>query len=238
MKPQPAKEKAAGQTPSSRVIARFDDGAVAMAERKIGSGSVIIWSSTLDNYWNDLALKPVYLPFIHQVVRHLATYEEPPTWFTVGSVVDPAHALQTAGFGLQSGTGAMILTPALKRIEQQGTPTPVLLDQIGFYEIHGRNQQGVVTIASNPDTNESDLTTVDAQELKAAVAGGAGSNTSIADDTIVTPEDQERRQNFWWYLLMTGIALLGLETFISNRMKGPIEGTVLTPVATPPTPQN
>jgi hypothetical protein len=229
MKERSAAEKAAGQAPSERVIARFDDGAVAMAERKIGSGTVILWSSTLDNYWNDLALKPVYLPFIHQVVRRLATYEEPPSWFTVGQVVDPAHQLQAAGFGLQTGTGAMILTPAGRRIEQSGTPTPVLLDQIGFYEIHGRNQQGVVTIASNPDTNESDLTTVDAQELKAAVAGGAGTNNGTADDTIVTPEDQERRQNFWWYLLMTGIALLGLETFISNRMKGPIEGTTLTP---------
>jgi hypothetical protein len=30
---------------------------------------------------------------------------------------------------------------------------------------------------------------------------------------------------------MAGIALLGLETFISNRMKGPIEGTVITPTA-------
>jgi hypothetical protein len=229
MKPQPAAEKTAGQTPAERIIARFDDGGVAMAERKIGSGSVIVWASTLDNYWNDLALKPVYLPFIHQVVRHLATYEEPPNWFTVGQVVDPAHLLQSAGFGLQRGTGAMILTPAGRRIEQSGTPTPVLLDQTGFYEVHGRNQQGVVTIASNPDTAESDLTALDTQELKAAIEGRAGSNNASADETVVTPEDQERRQNFWWYLLMTGIALLGLETFISNRMKGPIEGTTITP---------
>ncbi len=123
----------------------------------------------------------------------------------------------------------MILTPAGRRIEQSGTPTPVLLDQTGFYEVHGRNQQGVVTVASNPDTAESDLTTLDTQELKGAIAGNAGTNIASADETVLTPEDQERRQNFWWYLLMTGIALLGLETFISNRMKGPIEGTTTTP---------
>jgi hypothetical protein len=167
-------------------------------------------------------------------VRHLATYEEAPSWFTVGQVVDPAHLLQSAGFGLQTGTGAMILTPAGKRIEQSGTPTPVPLDQAGFYEVHGRNQQGVVTVASNPDTAESDLTVLDTQELKAAVAGGAGSNSASADETVITPEDQERRQNFWWYLLMVGIGLLGLETFISNRMKGPIEGTTLTPISAAP----
>jgi aerotolerance regulator-like protein/VWA domain-containing protein len=234
MKPQGAAAKNAGQPPDERVIARFDDGAVAMAERKIGSGKVILWSSTLDNYWNDLALKSVYLPFIHQVVKHLATYEEPANWFTVGQVVDPAHLLQTAGFGLQTGTGALILTPSGRRIEQSGTPTPVQLDEAGFYEVHGKtSQQGVVTIASNVDTTESDLTTLDTQEMKAALAGGAGASNASGEETIVTPEDQERRQNFWWYLLMAGIALLGLETFISNRMKGPIEGTKIVPTTVP-----
>ena len=57
MRPETAGREQFRQPPAERVIARFDDGAVAMAERKIGSGNVILWSSTLDNYWNDLALK-------------------------------------------------------------------------------------------------------------------------------------------------------------------------------------
>lgn len=230
MKPDATAVKNVKQAPAERVIARFDDGAVAMAERTIGSGHVILWSSTLDNYWNDLALKPVYLPFIHEVVRRLATYEEPASWFTVGGVVDPGHLLQASGFGLQAGTGAMVLTPSGKRIEQSGTPTPVQLEEAGFYEIHGRGSQGAVSIASNLDTAESDLSSVDMQELTASLAGRAGTNAaSAADAPVMTPEDQERRQNFWWYLLMAGIVLLGLETAISNRMKGPIEGTVVRP---------
>lgn len=230
MKRDAAPVKNGKQAPAERVIARFDDGAVAMAERAIGSGHVILWSSTLDNYWNDLALKPVYLPFIHEVVRHLATYEEPASWFTVGGVVDPGHLLQASGFGLQAGTGAMVLTPSGKRIEQSGTPTPVQLEEAGFYEIHGRGSQGAVSIASNLDMAESDLSSVDMQELTASLAGRAGTNAASASDApVMTPEDQERRQNFWWYLLMAGIVLLGLETAISNRMKGPIEGTVVRP---------
>jgi hypothetical protein len=230
MKTEPAATKTGNQAPAQRVIARFDDGAVAMAERTIGSGHVILWTSTLDNYWNSLFQTPVYLPFIHEVVRHLATYEEPANWFTVGGVVDPGHLLQTSGFGLQAGTGAMILTPSGKRIEQSGTPTPVQLEEQGFYEIHGRGSQGAVSIASNLETAESDLSSVDMQELTASLAGRAGTNAALASDApVMTPEDQERRQNFWWYLLMAGIVLLGIETAISNRMKGPIEGTVVRP---------
>jgi Aerotolerance regulator N-terminal/von Willebrand factor type A domain len=232
MKPDPAAASKKSQpAPGQRVIARFDDGAVAMAERSIGSGRVILWASTLDNYWNDLAKASVYLPFVHEVVRHLATYEEPVNWFTVGSVVDPGHLLRASGLGLQAGTGAMVLTPTGKRIEQSGTPTPVQLDEPGFYEVHGRsNQSGTVSIASNVDTTEADLAMLDTQELSAALAGRPGSNGAAdADAAVMTPEDHERRQNFWWYLLMAGIVLLGLETAISNRMKGPIEGTRIAP---------
>src|SRR4029079_9996874 len=60
MKPEPAGDKEGEQAPSRRVVARLDCSAVAMAERRIGSGNVLLWASTLDNYWNDLALKPVY----------------------------------------------------------------------------------------------------------------------------------------------------------------------------------
>ena len=233
LKPEPAGDKEGEHGPNNRVVARFDDGAIAMAERRLGSGHVMLWTSTLDNYWNDLAKQAVYLPFVHEVVQHLATYEEPKSWLTVGEVIDPGHLLRASGLGMQTGTGAMILTPSGQRIEQSGTPTPVQLDQSGFYEVHGRsNQAGTVTIASNLDTLESDLSVADTQEMRAALSGRPGTaNPAALDAAAMTPEDQERRQNFWWYLLMAGIVLLGLETAISNRMKGPVEGTRITPTA-------
>ena len=91
---------------------------------------------------------------------------------------------------------------------------------------------GTVSIAANLDTAESDLAMLDTQELSAALAARPGSaNPAAADATAITPQDQERRQNFWWYLLVAGLVLLGLETAISNRMKGPVEGTRLKPIA-------
>ena len=225
------KDKKSDQA-QARVVARFDDGGVAMAERRIGAGHVVLWASTLDNYWNDLALKPVYLPFVHEIVRHLATYQEPASWLTIGGVVDPSHLLRSSGIGQQNESETLVLTPGGQRLEQSGTAAPVQLDQPGFYEIRSRaNQAGTVSIAANVDTAESDLSMLDTQELTAALAGRPGTVTSASDATTPTPEDQERRQNFWWYLLIAGLALLGIETAISNRMKGPIEGTRITPVA-------
>ena len=36
-----------------KAVARFDDGGVAVAERKVGRGTVLAWASTFDSYWND-----------------------------------------------------------------------------------------------------------------------------------------------------------------------------------------
>ena len=61
----------------AQVLARFDGGAPALLERRVGTGRVLLWASTLDLSWSDFPLKPVFLPFVHRAVRHLAAYTEP-----------------------------------------------------------------------------------------------------------------------------------------------------------------
>ena len=53
------------------VVARFDDGAPALVERRVGAGKVVLWASSLDNWWTNLPLQPVFLPFVHQLARHV-----------------------------------------------------------------------------------------------------------------------------------------------------------------------
>ena len=50
----------------------------ALRWRNAGSaaGRVIVLTTTLDDSWNDLELKPVYLPLVHQFVRYVSQYEQ------------------------------------------------------------------------------------------------------------------------------------------------------------------
>ena len=112
-----------------RVLARFDDGAVAAAEKRVGTGRVIAWTTTLDDSWNDLALKPVYLPLVHQLVKYLARYEQPSAWLTVGQVVDLSALLK-------SRADRVVMTPSNERITVRSSEPGVLeLNEQGLYEI-------------------------------------------------------------------------------------------------------
>ncbi len=196
------------------VLARFDGGAPALLERRVGAGRVLLWASTLDLAWSDLPLKPVYLPFVHQALRHLAAYAEPAPWLTVGQVLDAS-----AGTPAQPAS-TVVLTPSGRRVgvEEEGAEVLELTEQ-GFYELRNRTGDAVSTVvASNVDTGESDLTPMDPKEIVAATATPPGEERQGASGQALTPEAQERSQRLWWYLLCIGILLLGADTVISNRL--------------------
>ena len=200
----------------SQILARFDGGAPALLERRIGSGRVLLWTSTLDLAWSDFPLKPVFLPFVHQTMRHLAAYAEPAPWLTVGQVLD-------ASFGVP-GTeqaGRVVLTPSGRQlpVDEEGSEVMELTEQ-GFYEVRGQSGDAVLAVvASNVDPAEADLTPMDPKEIVAAAVGGSSGDGAAAGAGIPqTPESQERSQRLWWYLLVVGILLLGADTLISNRL--------------------
>jgi Mg-chelatase subunit ChlD len=200
----------------AEVLARFDGGAPALLERRVGAGRVLLWASTLDLAWSDFPLKPVYLPFVHQAVRHLAAYAEPAPWLTVGQVLDASVARTAA-----QPASTVVLTPSGRRVgvEEEGAEVLELTEQ-GFYELRNRTGDAVsAVVASNVDTAESDLTPMDPKEIVAATVTpqGEGRQAGAAGQAL-TPEAQERSQRLWWYLLVIGILLLGADTFISNRL--------------------
>lgn len=212
---------------SDRVIARYDDGAVAAVERKVGAGRVLAWTSTLDDTWTDIAVKPVFLPLVHQLVRYLAHYEQPASWFTVGQVLD----LNARARGRRD---RFVITPSGQRLtpliagegppdapgSQNGSGILELTEQ-GIYEIRtpGDNVARPEAVAVNLDPAESDLTPLDPQELVASVTGHAAPEAQQpASAQQLTREEAERRQGVWWYLLMAGLLLLAAETAIANRL--------------------
>ena len=207
--------------PTDRILARFDDGAIAAAERKVGAGRVIVWTSTLDDSWTDIGVKPIFLPLVHQLVRYLAHYEPATSWFTVGQVLD----LTARAKGRADKSDRIVVTPSGERISQsnggEGSEGLLELNEQGVYEVRssGAAAGRPEAIAVNLEPAESDLASIDPRELVAAVTGHATLvEAQPAQAQEMTREESERRQSLWWYLLMAGLLLLAAETVISNHL--------------------
>ncbi len=207
--------------PGSQVLARYDDGAPALLERKTGPGRALVWTSTLDVGWNDLALKPVFLPFVHRLGATLAAYRQRPAFMTVGEVAStaPPTGRPTAGGPAQEGP-AVVLTPAGERLSPTGGPDVLELREQGFYEIRaGEREAEPLTIAVNVDLAESDLVGIDPQEVVAGATGLAGGAAPAGSNATITNEERERSQRVWWYLLFAGLLLLTGETLMANQIR-------------------
>ncbi len=194
-----------------RVLARFGDGGAALAERPVGAGRLLVWTSTLDTNWNDLTLQPVFLPFLHQLVKYAAGHEPPRSWLTVGDPFDVRGVLPA---GEQGG---IAVSPSGTRV-QVTSGTPIELTEVGIYEL--RNSQGndrLASFAVNVDPSESELSSFDAEEMRAALVAAAGATPESNSEIGLTLAERERRQNGWWYLLIGVFVLLAAETLFSNR---------------------
>jgi hypothetical protein len=187
---------------STLSIASFLTGAPALAEVPHETGRIVIWTSSLDDFWTDLPRQAVFLPFVHQVIQYAAGFSPPVPAYPVGTPVGPV--LAERGLPLED---ASTLGP-------DGTPATTM-DRAGFYVVE---MEGARTIlAVNADPAESDLAPLDPDAFVREAAGpGASGGTRIGEEAP-SAEDREARQAIWRTLLALMLILLIVETALANR---------------------
>ena len=204
--------------PGAAVVARFDDGRAALAERRLGRGRTLAFGSTFDNVWNDLPLHAVWVPLVRQLVQHAASWRDEPAWRTVGDAVDASAFAQGAAAGATADYVALAPSGAQARLT---STEPVLqLGEPGIWEIRrfGERNAPARLVAVNVDVRESDLARLPEAELVAAVAP-RGAGASAGDGAaLLTATEREARQSIWWFLLLGAALLLAAETLLSNRL--------------------
>ena len=208
--------------PGDEQLARFDDGHIALLERKVGRGRVLVWASSFDGIWNDLPLQPVFLPVAHQMAKYAAAYADERPWSIVGQVANLPSIFRdsTAAVDAANKADYVAVAPSGERIRLEGTARrSVELTEQGFYELQRSGSRGEPrVVAVNVDLTESDLTAVEPQLLTSAMLARAGTDSASSTIEASTPVDLERRQGFWWYLLAAVLLLLVGETLLSNQL--------------------
>ncbi len=205
---------------ATSVIARFDDGAVALAERTYGEGRILVWTAGLDNFWSNFPIQPVYLPFVQSLAEHLSGRQDRPDQRTVGDLVDIAEVWDAE----PDGATLMAVSPQGVDVRTRSDSTGVgivRLDEAGFYEIRpdvaGASGRPV---AVNVDRAESSLAFLDPDTAIAMLGSGTAVAATDGGGTQEAPsiEVVERGQSYWRYLIMVALLLLLVETWASNRL--------------------
>jgi len=63
------------------VLARFSGGDVALLERSVEKGRLLVFTSDLDNQWGRFPLNPSFVPFVVETARYLTAGRQPrQTW--------------------------------------------------------------------------------------------------------------------------------------------------------------
>ncbi|MEM7353010.1 MAG: BatA and WFA domain-containing protein [Acidobacteriota bacterium] len=220
------------------VLARYTDGAVALAEYHHGNGRLLLWGSPLDNRWSNLPLQPVFLPFVHQVCRYLGGRQAMRSWYPAGQRVDLDAALAAVpptAEGAESSPRVLI-SPSGRRatIDPSGEATFARLSEAGFYELRseGDGVEATLQLAVNVDRAESDLTPLDGAAFVAASTAVPSPHSATGDGaarSAPTAAERERGQSAWWFLAVAATVLLVVESLWSNRRAQAHPGPTVRP---------
>jgi hypothetical protein len=194
------------------VLARFEDGSPTLIEWRKGKGRVLAFTTSLGPSWNDLPLTPLYLPFIHQMVRYAGAREDN-AWYGLGQTFTVRKEA--------NGQLPPVDTPAGARLsEVRNTPDGDLLvtaRELGFYRLRYGNSPGFAAV--DTDGAEGDFTKLNFADFVAGVTGGTGNGEGNDANRNLSGEEVEGRQRVWWSLLLLALLLLVAESVLARRTK-------------------
>ena len=192
----------------SDVLMQFDNTEPALLEREVGNGKVILFASSLDLEWNNLALQGLFLPFVHETLRHLVQSEKKQGSYDIGESfsLDPTGEAQSVQAMTPSGDDIVFANDDFVVTATEPGLISVNVDQVDY------------RYAVNILPEESDFT-------RAAVA--TLYDSIINPDTDITQsrevrtaqliEELERPQRMWWWILVSVMLLILAEAVVANR---------------------
>ena len=71
----------------NKVLLKFANGDPALVETQWDAGRVLLFASSFDNVWSDFPLHPVFIPFVHQLVRYAAQLPADPAAYRIPTTI-------------------------------------------------------------------------------------------------------------------------------------------------------
>jgi hypothetical protein len=117
------------------------------------------------------------------------------------------------------GREAAVIAPLGEKQRLPAGQRALELTAPGYYEVRPLEGGSWSRVAAvNFDPSESDLASLDPEELAGAVMHEQAGDVARRGEASLTTEEHEGRQALWRWLLALACLFLALETVLSNRL--------------------
>ncbi len=200
----------------AHTMVSLDNGAPLLLERRFDQGRLILLTSSLDNRWNDIPIRPVFVNFIAEAAQYLSGRDQLKRNQIAGDFMQLLRSGSAAG-QVVAPDGRTVLSLADTHRSQQ-----IKMELTGFYEIYTSDSEQLIAV--NADLRESDLSVMAAGDIdrwKEAVTGSA-----VTADAAGEIKIQHDPVQLWHILLILfGIVVL-VESLLGNTYLGSGRGSV------------
>jgi hypothetical protein len=196
----------------ARVAVRLTDQLPVLLEKKMGEGSVLLFTSGLDNLANDFPLHPIFVPFVEQTARYLSGTENRSGARTVDSFLELRSSKeQSVSVEVVDPDGHRPLS-----LKEASSAETYQLTRAGFYELQLANGRHDI-LGVNPERSESNLEVIPDETLALWRGGSGGAAQSAAASQT---EAQTKPFSVWWYIMILALATALAESLVANRYLG------------------
>ena len=208
---------------SQTILTIAQPNAPLLLSRDVGDGSVLMFTTSADRAWNELAVHPLYTLLIKQAITNM-TSRPNARQVIVGESVELAVRGRKVGDRIQV-TDPQGLATDLK-VTQSGKRSVCAIetDQVGVYEVAGDKDEAL-TVAVNVDPAESNVRVVDAAAL-ADKLEPLGVRVVLQADALADAIEEGRQgRELASFLLVCGLVVFVLQgllaKYFTSRMSRP-----------------
>ena len=187
-------------------VADWPEGQMALAEWSDGKHRLLLAGFMLNRAATDWPTQPSFVPFVHQTVRWLGSFEDKQNDWRVGDTIPLAAA---------PGTWRALDGPVLQ--PERNVAGSIRPDAPGLYEFSGGGTRQVFAV--NTPGEESDLAPWPKPEQFAALESKnlPARNERRAAVPQLSSEVAENQQRLWWWILAGCGLIILAELALANR---------------------
>jgi hypothetical protein len=206
--------------PTTRVLLALPDGRPLLLEGTAGQGGVLLFMSTGDVDWNELAVTTGYLPLMHTGVAYLARREAQER--LANDVRLPQPIIVTLSEQQQEVLAA-IIDPQGKETrlfpQDQGGQLQAEFHEprlAGFYRLRVGPEVGLAAV--NTPLEESEMTPIEPDEVREKFPGSPVAFVAWERGQPLRPPQVEPMSLAGWFLIGL-LALMLVEGVLANRLR-------------------